>query len=70
MKRALTNNVEKTQLVTNHLRKRLTMVAIKPFAIAIDQRVFHISVFGGTLWKLQAKQIQLNRLNKFLKVIY
>jgi len=46
MKGALTNNVEKAGLVTNHLRKRLTMADMKPFATAIDQTVFHISVFG------------------------
>lgn len=52
MKRALTNTIEKTRLVTNHLRKSLTMTAIKPFDGAIGQKVFHSGIFGGSLGEM------------------
>jgi len=70
MKSALTNNFEKTLLVTNHLRKSLTIGVIKSFAGAIDQSVFHYDIFGRSPGEMQTKRIQLNLLNRFLKVIY
>lgn len=69
MKGSLTDNVEKSGPVTNHLRKSLTMSVMKPFADPIYQRDFNSSVFGAILRGMPLKRIQLNLLNVFLKVI-